>query len=158
MGCRASLTAAVLNVRRMGMRCGRAPPGCPRAGRTIPPSRPATPRALYRFFLRLSRLAVVRPELHGRGRAFLRCPCYTLYVPVASMIIHSTLYTSLLPSLLHYNSTRLRYCTIASGREGDRCPPIQKTFTLFVGVPKTPVEYARETGDHVRDGLSEALS
>ncbi len=27
MTCRASLTAAVLDVRRMGMRCGRAPPG-----------------------------------------------------------------------------------------------------------------------------------
>ena len=38
MGCRASLTAAVLNVRRMGMRCGRAPQIA------IPPIRPATPR------------------------------------------------------------------------------------------------------------------
>ncbi len=35
MTCRASLPAAALDVRRMGMRCGRAPPGCPRAGRTI---------------------------------------------------------------------------------------------------------------------------
>jgi hypothetical protein len=39
MGCRASLTVAVLDVRRMGMRCGRAPQIA------IPPSRPATPRA-----------------------------------------------------------------------------------------------------------------
>ena len=39
MGCRASLPAAVLNVRRMGMRCGRAPQIA------IPPIRPAAPRA-----------------------------------------------------------------------------------------------------------------
>src|SRR5271157_3427264 len=39
MGCRASLTVGVLNVRRMGMRCGRAPQIA------IPPIRPATPRA-----------------------------------------------------------------------------------------------------------------
>ena len=44
MGCRASLTAAVLNVRRMGMRRGRAPQIA------IPPSRPATPRTLTRRF------------------------------------------------------------------------------------------------------------
>ncbi len=43
MGCRASLTAAVLDVRRMGMRCGRGPQIA------IPPSRPATPRALTRL-------------------------------------------------------------------------------------------------------------
>jgi len=42
MGCRASLTAAVLDVRRMGMRYG-SPPQI-----AIPPIRPATPRALWR--------------------------------------------------------------------------------------------------------------
>ena len=45
MGCRASLTAAVLNVRRMGMRYGRAPQIA------ISPSRPAAPRALSRLCL-----------------------------------------------------------------------------------------------------------
>ena len=48
MGCRASLTAAVLDVRRMGMRCGRPPQVA------IPPIRPATPRALTRLFVSLS--------------------------------------------------------------------------------------------------------
>ena len=55
MGCRASLTAAVLNVRRMGMRCGRAPQIA------IPPSRPATPRAPTRRF---SCNSVQRYRLH----------------------------------------------------------------------------------------------
>src|SRR5271157_5872223 len=45
MGCRASLPAAVLDVRRMGMRCGRAPQIA------IPPIQPATPRARTRLFV-----------------------------------------------------------------------------------------------------------
>src|SRR5271157_558530 len=41
MGCCASLTVGVLNVRRMGMRCGRAPPGALlRAARFLPSDRP----------------------------------------------------------------------------------------------------------------------